>query len=70
MDTQDPLFCEVCPCCRRPGCQAYRALILTFAQRLAALEEVNASLAASATMFGDLAERLNERILQERAGPD
>jgi len=56
----------VCPCCAKQDCEAYRSHVQLLEQRIAALEEENAQLSLSANTFGDLAERLNERLRDKR----
>jgi hypothetical protein len=51
---------DVCPRCGQSG--GGRAQIQKLQERIAALEAENATLIASATAFGDLADRLNKRL--------
>ena len=56
---------DLCPCCRRPDCDAQSSYIDKLKERIAALEEECARLAASANTFADLADRLNEKLRQK-----
>ena len=56
----NPIDGEVCPRCGQSG--GGRSQIQTLQERIAALETENATLIASATAFGDLADRLNRRL--------
>jgi len=57
---------EVCPCCEKPDCEAHRSHVRMLEQRIAVLEEQNTRLAQSANAFGNLAERLSERLGERR----
>ncbi len=55
---------EACPCCRRPDCD-HRSHVLMLEHRIAELAEDKARLIASAEAFGELADRLNERLREK-----
>ena len=67
MEPQNRDRLDVCPCCGTEDCRAYRFHLAQIERRLAALEEQNARLTASARAFADLADRLNARLRDDRA---
>jgi hypothetical protein len=57
-----------CPCCGRPDC-ASGFLLSQLEDRVAALQEENHQLRASASAFADLADRFRERLSQSQRSP-